>query len=445
LDSFLDQQSLMMIALGAVLGVFCGLILARLGQGRSRAELQQLRAELSRAEAQTREQSRQASRMRSEQRTFASFVGQLPSAVQQLNRDNLDPRQIPKLILQLADSIFEPEQALVYLAGPQGDRTGLARQLYLTAEKGVSVKSGEITTVRFGEGKIGWAAEHQMEMTLEDWLNPNRTEGRQPLSNHPGLKLDLIGPFVHHGDKGAETLGVLCLGGVVSRLRNEKIMLQMVTNLGSIAIVHARNLRSLRDQAHHDGLTGLMNKRKFMERIGLMINDAEGGGQSLGLFIFDIDFFKRYNDTNGHPAGDELLKDIAQVIRSSLRQGDVACRYGGEEFVVAMPDTDGETSWRAAERIRQTIEQHRFAHEDSQPNCTLTISGGVASFPVDGATSTELLNHADQALYRAKAAGRNRVIRFQGVDIGDTGRDDEDGIDDSGYNPYSNGNLALDQ
>ena len=72
-----------------------------------------------------------------------------------------------------------------------------------------------------------------------------------------------------------------------------------------------------------------------------------------------------------------------------------------EEFVVAMPEADGDTAWKTAERIRQTIEDHRFAHEDSQPNCTLTISGGVASFPVDGAMATELLNHADQALYRA--------------------------------------------
>jgi diguanylate cyclase (GGDEF)-like protein len=213
-------------------------------------------------------------------------------------------------------------------------------------------------------------------------------------------------------------------------------MLQMVTNLAAIALIHTGNIRALQSQANHDGLTGLFNKRHFMQNLGFMINDAEGSAKPLGLFIFDIDHFKQYNDTNGHPAGDELLKSLAHIVRANLRPGDLACRYGGEEFVVAMPDTDGVSTLNVAERIRQAIEKHRFAHEESQPGGRLTISGGVAYFPVDGTNGTELLSHADQALYRAKATGRNRVIRYEGVEIGDAGRKDEPkDEEDSGFFP----------
>jgi len=423
------------VVFAAAVGMLAGWFFNRMAGLRLSREVKELRAELTRSEAQTREQSRQASRMRSEQRTFTSFVRQLPHAVQQLNRDNLNPRQIPRLIIQLAESIFEPEQILLYLAGPSNGGGRTLQQLHLAAHKGLGDSAESVGVVPFGEGKIGWAAENQMDMTMEDWLNPTRTEGRKPAHNYPGLRLDLIGPLLHHGESSTETLGVLCLGGLSSRLRDEKLMLQMVTNLGSIALMHSRNIRSLRAQAHHDGLTGLMNKRGFMVELGKMIFSAENATQSLGVFIFDIDYFKRYNDTNGHLAGDELLKDLAGVVRGCLRQGDVACRYGGEEFVVAMPDVDAEGAMCCAERVRSAVESYRFPHEESQPGGRLTISGGVAEFPHDGTNGTELLSHADQALYRAKGAGRNRVVRFRGVTIG--GRQDERDAD-----PLQSGRLG---
>ena len=244
---------------------------------------------------------------------------------------------------------------------------------------------------------------------------------------------------MHHSDKGrTETLGVLCIGGASVRPRDEKLMMQMITNLGAIALTHARNVHHLSSRANHDGLTGLMNKQKFMESLGLMINDAEHDLQPVGVFMFDIDHFKQYNDTNGHPAGDELLKRLARVVRENLRPGDIPCRYGGEEFLVAMPDTDAADAQQAAERIRIAIEETEFAHGATQPLKRLTISGGVAAFPVDGTNSTELIQHADQALYRAKAAGRNSVLRFEGVQIGDAPDDD---LSPDAFDPDASGSF----
>jgi diguanylate cyclase (GGDEF)-like protein len=203
-------------------------------------------------------------------------------------------------------------------------------------------------------------------------------------------------------------------------------MLQMVTNLGSIAIMNTRNVGRLRDQANHDGLTRLLNKRHFMQRLGILIHNAEREGQTLGLFIFDIDHFKHYNDTNGHPAGDEVLRGVAKVLQASLRPGDMACRYGGEEFVVAMPKATAAVALQVAQRIREAVCSHPFPHGERQPKGRLTISGGVSVFPVDGSTTTDLVLHADQALYQAKAAGRDQVKVHEGVTIGESRGNEQD-------------------
>jgi diguanylate cyclase (GGDEF)-like protein len=158
-----------------------------------------------------------------------------------------------------------------------------------------------------------------------------------------------------------------------------------------------------------------------------MNNRAVRAARPLSVFIFDIDHFKNYNDTNGHPAGDELLRSLAGILRQSLRPSDACCRYGGEEFVVAMPEVDAVEALAIAERLRVRIADHVFPHEQKQPAGDVTISGGIAAFPHDGTSVQELIHHADIALYESKRAGRNRLTRYRGVDIGDA--DDETAFD----------------
>ena len=152
-----------------------------------------------------------------------------------------------------------------------------------------------------------------------------------------------------------------------------------------------------------------------------MLVECEASAKPFSLFIFDIDHFKNFNDTNGHPAGDELLRKMGTLIREHLRPGDVACRYGGEEFLIAMPDTDRIEGLEMADRLRRKIETEPFENREAQPSGKVSISGGVAAFPKDGSSVSELIQHADQALYRSKNSGRNSVELHKGVDIGDPG------------------------
>ncbi|UCG75203.1 MAG: diguanylate cyclase [Gemmatimonadota bacterium] len=172
----------------------------------------------------------------------------------------------------------------------------------------------------------------------------------------------------------------------------------------------ARELRrELTEQALTDPLTGLPNRREF-ERIMLAeLDRIRRYGGSCTVAMMDVDYFKNYNDTLGHPAGDALLRELADVITRQMRQSDFFARYGGEEFALVMVNTHGLDGLDVMERVRRHIQTHRFPDEEIQPGGSITISAGLACFPDNGSTYEELISHADQALYVAKSRGRNRV------------------------------------
>ncbi len=166
----------------------------------------------------------------------------------------------------------------------------------------------------------------------------------------------------------------------------------------------------LRELAVTDGLTQLHNYRYFKEYIDKELRRAQRHKNAVSLLMLDIDFFKHYNDTHGHLAGDEVLRTIASLMKKNIRDIDFAARYGGEEFTIVLSQTDKAGAVIVAEKIRKLVEEHAFKFQEKQPNGNLTISMGVATFPKDGKTSDELIHCADRRLYQAKAQGRNRVV-----------------------------------
>jgi two-component system cell cycle response regulator len=139
------------------------------------------------------------------------------------------------------------------------------------------------------------------------------------------------------------------------------------------------------------------------------VQQAIHRGRSLSVMLVDVDHFKSVNDTYGHHAGDDVLKELAQRLRRSTRGIDLACRYGGEEFVVVMPDTDGEDARDAADRIRRSVAADPFVLASGRA-LAVTISAGVATVDRTDDTPESVIDRADRALYRAKSEGRNRVV-----------------------------------
>lgn len=177
--------------------------------------------------------------------------------------------------------------------------------------------------------------------------------------------------------------------------------------------------QTLLQYAERDHLTGLFNRRYMDERLNDEITRAQREGTSLSLCMADIDFFKRYNDTYGHQAGDQVLRSVAEALRGGLRPADCVSRYGGEEFLVILPDTDGEGAQAVAERLRERVQALGIEHESSSIDGMLTISLGVMTWDASrlvcniqstGHISAELISSSDAALYRAKQQGRNRVV-----------------------------------
>ncbi|HSF04855.1 MAG TPA: GGDEF domain-containing protein, partial [Methylomirabilota bacterium] len=167
-----------------------------------------------------------------------------------------------------------------------------------------------------------------------------------------------------------------------------------------------------------DGLTGIFNKRHLAHRLEEEIHRARDGASPLSVFLFDVDNFKQYNDRNGHVAGDRLLLDLARLVHDRVRHDCLFGRYGGEEFLIIFPGTSRPQALAAAENVRQAIAGHQFPFGSGQPLGIVTISGGVAECPLDGSDMASLVRAADEALYRAKHAGRNRVLAYEPTYLG---------------------------
>jgi two-component system cell cycle response regulator len=164
------------------------------------------------------------------------------------------------------------------------------------------------------------------------------------------------------------------------------------------------------EMAITDQLTGLYNRRYMARHLDNLVVSAERSTKPLAFLIMDIDYFREVNNNNGHDIGDEVLREFAGRVSANIRGIDLACRYGGEEFVVVMPDTEVSLAYSIAERLRKSIETTPIAISRAPGKLSITISIGIASTTGPGDTADALLHRADQALYSAKRTGRNRVV-----------------------------------
>lgn len=209
-----------------------------------------------------------------------------------------------------------------------------------------------------------------------------------------------------------ETLGMLFLRfDSTEPIADFKLELsETVAQNIAMSFANLRLQEKLRYQSLRDPLTGLYNRRFLQESLEKEIDRAHRQQEFVGIIMLDIDHFKKFNDLHGHSAGDLVLQEVGNYLLSQIRQYDLACRYGGEELVIVMPNASIEDTIMRAEQIRQDVKQIRLRYETQLLN-TISVSIGVSCFPDDGTKTDELIQAADNALYRAKELGRDRVQR----------------------------------
>ena len=233
----------------------------------------------------------------------------------------------------------------------------------------------------------------------------------QALTRLKELKIETLSPIISK----RKVEGLICLGPRVKRKKYSEPELEhlsIITNIIAIAVHNATLYEQVEELSYTDGMTMLHNYRYFELRLKEEVLRHKRSRSGLSLIILDVDNFKNYNDRMGHPAGDEVLRKIARVLKETVRENDIVARYGGEEFAIILPGEDKKGTHVLAERVRAAVEETPFEHEELQPNGKITISLGYASLPEDAETAEDLTYKADTALYEAKRNGRNRVKAF---------------------------------
>jgi diguanylate cyclase (GGDEF)-like protein len=285
--------------------------------------------------------------------------------------------------------------------------------LRILAARGLPDWVIEQTGLRLGEGIAGRVASAGRPLLVEDsGADPQRDAASDRYRSESFLSVPLPGE--------QQVLGVVNvtepLHGSPFQRRDLEQLVNIADSVG-LAIDRAIRYREAEELAVRDELTGLYNRRYLWRFLDSILDRAREESFPVTLLLFDIDHFKQFNDQYGHPAGDDVLREVANLMRQNFRAHDVICRLGGEEFAVILWDGRGEhagsgwqgyptTAFEFAERLRLATMSHRF---NAVNRSGLTLSGGLATFPWDGLSRTELVEQADAALYRAKRDGRNRV------------------------------------
>lgn len=256
------------------------------------------------------------------------------------------------------------------------------------------------------EGILGVALQKRMVVSKLDPLSSSGRRSSRLSLEELGVSPDFVAPIP--GISGI--VGALVVEGCPFPLEEERINMTMLADLLTMAMQNATLLDPARDGKWVDQLTGVSNRIHFLQQFESEIRRTENYRESLALFMFDIDEFKKVNDKYGHLAGDVVIRSMADIVRKNTRGYDLVGRYGGDEFMLLITSTTGEQAASFTEHLREKISTTDIAIPGTDVPVRITISGGLAIFPTHGQSTTELFRAADAALYVSKSRGRNRIL-----------------------------------
>jgi diguanylate cyclase (GGDEF)-like protein len=408
--------------------VTAGLLLPALLRLKTSVTEQARRADALKREVQ--ELRRTTAQMEEEQRFLNNFLKDYPHMARELY-SGLKERQIPGALLDVVKKSLEPTQAVVFVrrGGKEGEGEKMRLAVAAATSESASVKMG--MEIPGDAGALGYVAEAQIIMSREELATEAVSTRIKPGPTLAGLPTDVLVPLVF--DK--ETLGLIALSRPRRTSGDAKAALRLIAQTGAQALHNAAVHTQMKNTAEMDGLTRVFNKKHMEQQLFELIyhtacaaydhretSATQAASEALSIFLFDIDNFKHYNDSNGHLAGDKLLQELSRLVQENIREDDFFGRFGGEEFLLILPRTNLAQSLAAANKIRGVIAGHKFPFAERQPLGSISVSGGVAEYPYDGMDAVSLLKAADQALYEAKRQGRNRIVAASGPE-GTTGRE----------------------
>ena len=257
-----------------------------------------------------------------------------------------------------------------------------------------------------GKGLYGWIKNEKELWSLYDMRRLSEEEVLIKLLGG-GLQIGAKLSFTH------DRFGLVLLGEKSDGTKYQQIELQILAILISMVGITCKNIKhykTIEELSYTDSMTGLYNYRYFYKRLTEEVFRAKRFSRRVALVIFDIDHFKIYNDTYGHQAGDQVLKQLGELLSLTVRSIDVVSRYGGEEFCVIMPESDQDECFKFMERLRKAIMNHSFKDENLRHEHNITVSLGGAIYPHDARMVDRIIYCADMALLKAKSLGRNRSV-----------------------------------
>ncbi|MFH1460470.1 MAG: diguanylate cyclase [Candidatus Omnitrophota bacterium] len=280
--------------------------------------------------------------------------------------------------------------------------------LVIKAAVGLDELIMKTTRIKLGSSISGWVALNGEPVLVTDIENDLKF-GRTNLPKYQTKSLLCIPLKVKDNVLGVINIADKIVPHQENTFTEEDLkFLAVVCNYAAIAIENAQLYGEVKNLAITDGLTSLFNHRYFQTHLGSEVSRVQRYPHPLSLIMFDIDSFKQFNDTYGHPMGDAVLSQIAKVIKSKVRKVDIPCRYGGEEFAIILPETKLSEAVIVAEKIRKSVEELRFDVGKGTQKKKMTLSGGVAGFK-SGMSKEEFVQNADESLYEAKDKGKNRI------------------------------------
>ena len=328
----------------------------------------------------------------------------IPSMVRRLaERHPIDA--LPRVAVRLTRELFKTAQVALAVAKKDGS---------LLVTEGVGIPPAWKGTLILSprDGMIGDAMREKILVLREEHV---ARRGRPELSDleRAGMVPDAVIPIVVE----ESVVAILAVAGSAGRMDRDRPFASMLADLVANAFQISLAIEALEQRAMTDPLTGLYNRAYLADRFLVESRRARNYGFPMSVALFDIDRFKMINDRYGHPTGDAVLRKLASFLREQTRSTDAVVRYGGEEFAVLMATADSDVAFEQADRIRAELEKTPFVVSGQAEPIRVTISGGVATYPQDGQTFTDLIAVADAGLYHAKENGRNQVSASRQVEL----------------------------